>query len=292
MERINGETVLTGLLGSPVGHSKSPLMHNSAFALDRLNYVYLCFESDEKHLEQAVSGLKALGARGWNCTMPDKERMAQLCDRLSPAAALTGSVNTVVNDNGVLTGYNTDGTGYMQSLLTEGIDPRGKKMTLLGTGGAARSIMTQAALDGVKILSVFGRRGERFDVSLGIAEKLNRAYGCNVRLYDYSDPAVLTHEIQESYLLTNASSVGMEPDTDGCLVADERAYHPGLVVSDIIYHPWQTKLLRHAAEAGCRTINGCYMLLYQGAEAYRLWTGKQMQTEYIRKLLDEAYVNS
>ena len=284
MERINGETILTGLLGSPVAHSRSPLLQNAAFELDGLNYVYLCFEADLSGLAAAVTGLKALGARGWNCTMPDKEGMCALCDRLSPAAELTGSVNMVVNDNGLLSGYNTDGSGYLLSLKADGIDPAGGKMTLLGTGGAARSIMTQAALDGIPDISVFGRRGPRFDRTEQIAKRLNEEYGCRVRLFDYSSPARLTSEIRESALLTNATNVGMGSDSESCLVTDPHAFHSGLAVSDIIYHPAETKLMKLAAAAGCRAVNGLTMLLYQGAEAYRLWTGKEMQVDKIRRL--------
>ena len=151
---------LTGLLGSPVGHSKSPMMHNTSFQELGINYVYLCFDVGIEGLSGAVDGLVSLGAKGWNCTMPNKSKMAQLCDVLSPAASITGSVNTVVNENGKLMGYNTDGTGYMRAVKEAGFSIKGEKMTLLGAGGAATSILVQAALDGVREISVFCRPGK------------------------------------------------------------------------------------------------------------------------------------
>ena len=156
---ITGRTRLTGLLGSPVAHSISPLMHNKAFQLLGLDYAYLCFEAKEADMEEAIRSLKFLNARGFNCTMPVKIRMCELADRLSPAAEIIGAVNTVVIEDGVLTGHNTDGIGYMAALREASVDVIGKKMVLLGGGGAATAIAVQAALDGVSQLSLFNRRG-------------------------------------------------------------------------------------------------------------------------------------
>jgi len=162
MLNISGHTVLTGLLGSPVSHSISPMMHNLAFKTLGLDYVYLCFDVGTDKLQTVVNGLKNMGVRGFNCTMPDKNLMCELADELSPAAKLIGAVNTVVNDNGILTGYNTDGIGYMQSVKDAGFDIVGKKMTLMGAGGAATSIVVQAALDGVAKINIFARSTSRF----------------------------------------------------------------------------------------------------------------------------------
>lgn len=149
-EYITGHTVLTALLGSPVAHSISPMMHNEAFRQLGLDYAYLAFDVDLAHLKDAVDGLKILNCRGFNCTMPHKTLICEYVDHLSQAASLIGAVNTVVNDNGILTGHNTDGIGYMQSVSAAGFDIIGEEMTLLGTGGAATAIAVQAALDGVK----------------------------------------------------------------------------------------------------------------------------------------------
>ncbi len=147
---ITGHTQLTALLGSPVAHSISPLMHNEAFHLLDLDYTYLCFNVNEENLETAVMGLKTCGIRGFNLTMPNKNKIVELLDELSPAARLIGAVNTVVNDNGRLTGYNTDGVGYMQAVRDAGYDVIGKTIIIMGAGGAATAICAQAALDGVK----------------------------------------------------------------------------------------------------------------------------------------------
>ena len=155
INEITGHTRLTGLLGSPVAHSKSPLMHNEAFRLLRLDYVYLCFDVKEDNLKTAFEGLKKLNVAGFNCTMPDKTAICELLDDLSPAAKMIGAVNTVVNENGRYIGHNTDGIGYMQSVKDAGFDIKGETMTLLGAGGAASSIFVQAALDGVKKINLF-----------------------------------------------------------------------------------------------------------------------------------------
>ena len=175
MENINitGSTKLTGLLGSPVAHSKSPAMHNESFRLLGLDYVYLCFDVDENNMESAVEGLRTLGVAGFNCTMPDKIKMWELCDELSLAANLIGAVNTVVNVDGKFVGHNTDGTGYMQSVKDAGFDIIGGKMTLMGAGGAASSILVQAAIDGVKEIDVYNRPGVNFDKAQILIDKLN-----------------------------------------------------------------------------------------------------------------------
>ena len=159
---ITGRTGLTGLLGSPVAHSLSPLMHNEAFRLLGLDYVYLCFDVGEEQLETAVSGLKACGVRGFNLTMPDKNRMAELADELSPAASIIGAVNTVVNEDGRLIGHNTDGTGFLRSVADAGLSVPGMSMTIFGAGGASTAICAQAALDGLKNLYIFARPSSRF----------------------------------------------------------------------------------------------------------------------------------
>ena len=155
MERIDGHTLLIGLMAYPIRHSMSPTMHNNAFAKLGLNYAYLAFEIDNDKLEKAVDAIRTLDMRGSNVSMPNKQKIIPYLDKLDPAAKMAGAVNTVVNDNGVLTGYTTDGTGFMKSLADEGLDIRGKKMTLAGAGGAGTPIAIQAALDGVKEISIF-----------------------------------------------------------------------------------------------------------------------------------------
>ena len=280
---ITGHTVLTGLLGSPVAHSISPMMHNESFKVLGLDYAYLAFDVDTDHLKTAVDGLKALGVRGFNLTMPDKNLMAAYCDRLSPAAEIIGAVNTVVNDNGILTGHTTDGTGYMEAAKDAGYDLTGKTMTLLGGGGAATAICVQAAIDGLEKIHVFNRKDLFFQRLQSLVDTINERTHCRVLLHDLADTHALADAIGESHILTNATSVGMAPDTDACLITDPALLRPDLIVSDVIYNPRETRLLKMAKKAGCPTFNGMYMLLYQGAAAFKLWTGQDMPIAHIKE---------
>lgn len=282
IQEITGHTKLCGLLGSPVGHSISPAMHNEAFQQLGLDYAYLAFDVGTDNLKTAVEGLRTLGARGFNVTMPDKNLMTELVDKLTPAAQLTGAVNTVINDDGVLTGHTTDGIGYMLAAKDAGFDLIGKKMTLLGAGGAATSILVQAALDGLAEIHVFNIRDQFWSRTEALVEKLNAQTSCKVTLNDFSDPAVLNESILNSDILTNGTSVGMAPHTENCIIKDTSVFRPDLIVSDVIYNPQETLLLKMAREAGCPTFNGMYMLLYQGAEAFKLWTGKEMPVDIIK----------
>lgn len=281
--KITGTTMLTGLLGSPVEHSLSPLMHNESFQTLGLDYAYLCFDVGTDRLKEAVDGLRAMGARGWNLTMPDKNLMCELCDKLSPASEISGAVNTVVNDGGILTGYTTDGIGYMRAAKEAGFDLPGKVMTLLGGGGAATAILVQAALDGMKEIHVFNRQSPSFDRLLHISGQLNERTDCKVSVLPLEDTEELRDSIAKSDILTNGTSLGMAPHTDACPIPDASFLRPELIVSDVIYNPRQTKLLKMAEDSGCPFFNGLYMLLYQGAAAFELWTGQEMPVEQIKR---------
>ena len=283
-DRITGTTLLTGLLGSPVSHSISPKMHNESFRMLGLDYVYMAFDVDKETLGDAVKGLKALGARGFNLTMPNKQKMLEYCDRLSPAARLSGAVNTAVIEDGVLTGHTTDGIGYLDAARDAGFDLTGKVMTMMGGGGAATAVITQAALDGLKEIRIFNRPGTNYRKLEKLKDDLNRDTACKVSLYDLADTRALYDSIAGSGILTNGTPVGMGDDREGCLIMDPDVLHKDLIVSDMIYHPARTKLLRLAEEKGCPTFNGLYMLLYQGAASFRLWTGPDMPVEHIKKM--------
>ncbi len=283
MDQITGKTGLTALLGSPVAHSVSPLMHNEAFRLLGLDYVYLCFDVNEETLPQAVEGLRACGCRGFNLTMPNKNKVVELLDELSPTARMIGAVNTVVNEGGKLIGYNTDGHGYMQSVRDAGYDLTGQTMTIMGAGGATSAIAVQAAMDGVKKIHFFARPTSRYwERTLHLAQTITRELPCTALVHDNDDGQALREAAAESALLLNATSVGMAPHTEESIIRDVSIFRPDLIVSDVIYNPRETLLLRQAKEAGCRVFNGMYMLLYQGAEAFRLWTGMDMPVDVIK----------
>lgn len=280
---ITGKTRLTGLLGSPVAHSISPLMHNEAFHLLDLDYAYLCFDLKEKDMEDAVKALKLLNVRGFNCTMPVKIRMCELADRLSPAAELIGAVNTVVNENGTFVGHNTDGIGFTEALRSCGYEVKGKKITLLGAGGAATAMAVQAALDGALEINVFNRKTRSWSRGRQLVDNLNKKTACKAALYDLDDETELRLRLADSDLLANGTPSGMAPDTDLMPISDPTMLHEELTVFDAIYNPRETRLLREAARRGCHTHNGLYMLLYQGAAAFRLWTGQEMPVEQIKE---------
>ena len=284
-ERITGHTELIGLMAYPIRHSSSPAMHNEAFAYLGLDYAYLAFEVDNNTLEDAVKGIRALKLVGSNVSMPNKTVVGQYLDKLSPAAELCGAVNTIVNENGVLTGHITDGIGFMQALKDNDIDVIGKKMTIAGAGGAATAIQVQCALDGAREISIFNIKDAFFERTLKTAEKIRKAVPeCVVNVYDIADTAKMTEEIQSSDIFANATIVGMKPMDDQSVVKDLSAFRPGLVVADAVYNPEETKLLREAKEAGCTCIGGKGMLLWQGVAAFKLYTGQDMPVEDVKKL--------
>lgn len=280
---ITGKTKLTALLGSPVSHSISPQMHNESFRLLGLDYVYLAFDVTPERLKDAVMGLKAVGICGFNLTMPLKVHILPYLDELTPAARLAGAVNTVIARDGRLIGHTTDGVGYMRSVSDAGYDIIGQKMTLLGAGGAATAICVQAALDGVSSIDMFKRRNGSWEKMAGFCQRVAAETGCHIRLLDIGDRNLLADSISESSILTNATSLGMAPDSLSSPIPDAALLHKGLIVSDIIYNPRETLLMKQAKEQGCPCFNGLYMLLHQGAAAFECWTGQKMPINVIKE---------
>lgn len=281
--QINGTTRLTALLGSPVAHSISPLMHNEAFRCLGLDYVYLAFDIKPDQLTDAVNALTLLNTKGFNLTMPFKTLILPLLDEISPAAKLSQSVNTVVREGERLIGYTTDGDGFMQSVKQAGFDIIGKKMTLLGAGGAAKSICVQAALDGVAAIFMFKRNNETWEQTINFITQVSNETDCTILLFDLADQSTLKKCLQDSAILVNATNIGMAPNCSDCLIPDNSYFHPQLIVSDIIYNPLKTELLRLAQTAGCPCINGLPMLLYQGAGAFKYWTNAEMPLDIVKQ---------
>ncbi|MGL4358457.1 shikimate dehydrogenase [Cetobacterium sp.] len=288
-ERITGHTELIGLIAYPIRHSSSPAMHNEAFAKLGLDYAYLAFEVGNEELENTIKGFRAMDVRGCNVSMPNKTVVHKYLDKISPAAELCGAVNTVVNDNGVLTGHITDGIGCMYGLKDAGVDVIGKKITIVGAGGAATAIQVQAALDGVAEISIFNKKDKFFENAEKTVKKLKEKTNCVVNLYDLDDLNRLKEEIASSMLLINATGMGMKPLEGMTFIPDKSYLRPDLVVLDIVYSPRETALLKLANEAGCRTLNGLGMMLFQGAAAFELWTGKKMPIEHMKEVLDIKY---
>lgn len=283
--RISGHTGLLALIGSPVGHSGSPAMYNYSFEKLGLDYAYVAFDIKVEEVKDAIAAMKTFKMRGCNVTMPCKTEAVAYMDELSPAARIIGAVNTIVNDNGKLTGYITDGEGFVNNLKDHGIDVRDKKITVAGGGGAATAIQVQCALDGAKEITIFNIKDEFFKRSLETAEKIQKEVtGCVVNVYDIADTAKMTEEIGSSDIFANATIVGMKPMEQESVIKDLSAFRPGLVVADAVYNPVETRLLREAKEAGCTCINGKGMLLWQGVAAFKLYTGKDMPVEEVKEL--------
>ena len=280
--QIDSKTILTGLFASPSSHSVSPIIHNNAFEKLGLNYVYLSFEVNKDNLKDAVQSIKTLNMRGVNLSMPNKKEVIQYLDEISETAKLSQSVNTIVNDNGILKGYSTDGKGFFKSLEEEKIFMKDKNITILGTGGASIAIISQAVFEEIKNIFVF-KRDKNWKEQKKILDNIASKTNCNIELNSLEDKNILKRKIEESDLLINATSVGMKENIS--LIEDKSFFRKDLIVSDIIYNPSKTKLLQIAEKEGCKIINGIGMLLYQGALSFKLWTNKKMPVDYIKEII-------
>ena len=288
-ERITGHTELIGLIATPIRHSSSPRMHNEAFAKLGLDYAYLAFEVGNEELEDTIKGFRAMKVRGSNVSMPNKTVVHKYLDKLSDAAEMCGAVNTIVNDDGVLTGHITDGIGYMSGLKDAGIDIIGKKMTIVGAGGAATAIQVQAALDGVKEISICNRKDEFYERAQKTVKDINEKTNCKATLYDLEDLDKLKEEIASSYIFTNATGMGMKPLEGQTYIPDKSFLREDLIVTDVVYAPTETALLKMAKEVGCKTLNGFPMMLFQGAAAFKLWTNQDMPIEHVKEVMGIQY---
>jgi shikimate dehydrogenase len=274
---ITSKTRLVGLLGHPVQHSQSPIMHNAAFAEKQLNFAYAAFDVEPDRLADAIAGIRALGLRGVNVTIPHKVAIMPLLDEIDPLAKRIGAVNTVVNDNGRLIGYNTDGMGYVRSLVEETkLDVQKQVVTLLGAGGAARAVAFTLAEQGVREIRIINRSREKAAL---LAEHLGVIVPTSV-----VEPGDASSAIADATLLINTTSIGMFPDVDEIPVPVEWL-HPGLIVSDLIYNPLETKLLKQARLIGAKPHSGVGMFVNQGALAFELWTGEPAPSETMRNIV-------
>ena len=287
-QRIKGTTGLMALIGSPVGHSGSPAMYNFSFRHHNLDYAYMAFDIKEDQVPAALDAMRLFKMRGCNVTMPCKNKVAKHMDELSPAARIIGAVNTIVNEDGKLVGHITDGIGFVRNLKEHGVDVKGKKMVVLGAGGAATAIQVQCALDGAESISIFNPKDPFFARAESTAEKLSKETpDCKVSVFDLADEAKLKEEVANADILVNATLAGMKPHDDITLV-DKSMFHKDLVVADCVYNPAETKMVKEAKEAGCKlAIGGKGMLLWQGAAAYKLYTGLEMPTAEYQKFQEE-----
>ncbi len=267
---ISSETRVVAIIGHPVKHSISPLMHNAAFRHLGLDYVYVAFTVSPGVLGEAVSGVRALGIAGLNVTVPHKQHIMQYLDTIDPEASFMGAVNTVVNRDGKLSGHNTDGRGFMKSLDEGGIDVSGKRVLVLGAGGASRAV-SYCLGEKAGRLYIYNRTAER---ARRLVEDLSINFNNVEHLPDLGD-------IGGMDVVVNATSLGLkDSDPPPC---DTSMLREGQVAVDLIYR--ETSFLREASAKGLRTLDGTGMLLWQGVLAFELWTGKTPPVEVFREAL-------
>ena len=262
----SGYTKVAGVIGDPVRHSLSPALHNAAFAELGLDWAYVAFEVPAGHGADAVAAMRWLGIEGLSVTMPHKDGVAGACDDLSPSARLLGAVNCVRRDGDRLVGENTDGAGFLRSLRTQaGVDPAGLHVVVLGAGGAARAVIVALATEGASVTVV----NRSPDAAERAAEAGSAAAsGGSSGLVAVGSPEV----VRDADVVVNATPLGM---TEGDpLPVEPTLLRDGQIVADLIYRPERTPLIDAAAHAGATTLNGVGMLLFQAAEQFRLWTGR------------------
>ncbi|MDD5127247.1 MAG: shikimate dehydrogenase [Dehalococcoidales bacterium] len=279
---ISGKTRVCGLIGDPITHSVSPLMHNAAFRKMGLDFVYVNFPVKRVVLAEAIQGMRALNIRGLNVTIPHKVAVMDLLDEIDEYARGIGAVNTIVNDGGKLKGYNTDAPGFLRALREGGVAPEGKKIVILGAGGAARGVSRSLAESGAQLV-ILNRHPE---TAAELARILAPAARAGVTALPL-DEASMTGAIQDADVLVNTTSVGMSPDEDMSPVP-VKLLNARLMVFDIVYHPAGTRLLREARAAGARVIGGLEMIIWQGALAQQYWTGQPAPVAVMRRAVQKA----
>jgi shikimate dehydrogenase len=275
---ISGRTDVFAIIGDPIEHSLSPTMHNAAFEHLQLDYVFVALRVTPDELETAVRGVRALGIRGLNVTMPHKTAIPEFLDEAEAAVKFLKAANTVLNQHGRLRGFNTDGVGAVKALKNNGVNLTGKKVLLLGAGGAAKAIAFSLTkeVDQICILN-------RDVVKARDLASVLAPFGMEI-IGDELSPSHIEQELADSDVLINATSVGMAPNVEESLVKTGWL-KPDACVMDIVYNPLETKLIRDAKAAGVKAINGVEMLLYQGAAAFEIWTQTKAPVDVMRNAL-------
>jgi shikimate dehydrogenase len=274
---ISGKTRVCGVIGDPIEHTLSPAIHNAAFNHLKLDFIFLAFRVKAADLENAVRGMRGLGIHGLNVTMPHKSTVISFLDEVDPAVKFLGSANTILNKDGKLSGFNTDGVGALKALRENGADLSEKKVLLLGAGGAAKAIAFALAEE-VGELVVLNRATEK---AKELAEALGRMFNKKV-VGGALSPDAIAKNLRGSDVLINATSVGMHPEANQSIVTPQWL-RSDLTVMDIVYNPVETKLAKDAKAAGAKVISGVEMLIYQGAASFEIWTGRSAPIEVMRR---------
>lgn len=277
-------TQFCGVIGKPVGHSLSPAIHNAAFRTLGLNFVYLAWQVDA--IGDAIKGLRALGNfRGASVTIPHKVAAMQFLDQVEPTAKRIGAINTIVAEKGELIGYNTDATGALRALRESGVDLKGRRIVVLGSGGAARAIaFALAAESGAGKLTLLGIEDSERTM---LAQDIRSAAALTVE-DACLDESTLSRVLPDSQVLIHCTPVGMSPKTEATCVPAS-LLHPGLAVMDIVYNPRETQLLKNAKRVGCKTIPGLDMFLNQAVTQFELWTSQPAPVAVMRAVLESHF---
>lgn len=280
---ISGQTRVCGIIGDPVEHSLSPVMHNAAFQALELDYLYIACHVRPACLAAAIGGMRALGLRGLNVTIPHKVAVLPLLDAVDPLAQQIGAVNTIVSDGGRLTGYNTDASGFLQALVQNGFRPENRNAVIVGAGGAARAIAMALAGRGARLIVLNRTPQTAMDLVARVKQSFADSQAIGLDLSEENMRAA----VGDADLIVNTTSVGMRPET-GLSAIPARLIEPRHTVFDIVYSPVRTSLLRDAELSGARAISGLDMLVWQGAAAFELWTGQKAPVEIMSRALREA----
>ncbi len=282
---ISGKTKMVGLIGDPVSHSVSPEMHNAAFEKLKLDYCYVAMQVDKKDLKKALDGIRAEKFAGVNVTVPHKEAVVPLLDEVTKLPRLIGAVNTIKNDEGKLIGYNTDGAGFIESLKEDAlVNPKGKKVVLIGAGGGAKAVAVMVAEAGAKSLIITDIVSAKAST---LANYVKSHFDIETDSFSQGSND-LKSAIKNCEILVNATPVGMHPNEEKCPLGNDIEIPTGILVADLIYNPPETKLLKRSKESGAKTLNGIGMLVRQGALAFTIFTGKEAPVEVMKDAVLKA----
>jgi shikimate dehydrogenase len=277
--RISGHTKVCGVIGDPICHTLSPAMHNAAFKEAKLDYTYVGFRVTENELQDAMRGVRSLGIHGINVTMPHKSSVIKYLDGLDPTAQHIGATNTILNEKGKLKGFNTDGIGAMAALERKGVNLKGKKLLLLGAGGAARAVAFQAAPEAQELTILNRTVGKARE----LARILDREFGKSINVGSLSLDRV-KNELENTDVIVNATSVGMHPRCEEIPISFEWLTK-NLCIMDFVYDPLETRLIKAAKAKGAKVINGLEVLVAQGAASFEIWTGVKAPLEVMSAAL-------
>ena len=279
---IKGTTAYYGIIGNPVKHSASPILHNAAFAKMKLDNIYHAIHADYNNLENVIKALKVLGYRGFNVTVPFKEKILKYLDFIYPSAAELGAVNTVINKNGKLLGYNTDGDGFVLFMDEEKLDITNKKITLLGAGGSAKSIAYSLANKKVESINVINRSIDNANIIQSLLKKCNPELQCNVMTFSNKN---CNETISSSDIIIQTTPIGMTPKAENSILETDIFFNKNQILIDIIYSPKNTKIMKLAAKKGCKVFNGIGMLAGQGVLGFEKFTGQKVPYLFYNQLL-------